>query len=50
MEMDTVQIKGVDSTERITKADLSDNATLVIKEKIRIWIFYKSKFLFIISL
>lgn len=34
MEMDTVQIKGVDSTERITKADLSDNATLVIKEKI----------------
>ena len=34
MEMDTVQIKGVDSTERITKADLSDNATLVIQEKI----------------
>ena len=34
MEMDTVQIKGVDSTERITKSDLSDNATLVIKEKI----------------
>ena len=34
MEMDTVQIKGGDSTERITKADLSDNATLVIKEKI----------------
>ena len=34
MEMDTVQIKGVDSTERITKADLSAGATLVINEKI----------------
>ena len=34
MEMDTVQIKGVDSTNRVTKADLADNATLVIKEKI----------------
>lgn len=34
MEMDTVQIKGVDSTERLTKADLADGATLVIREKI----------------
>ena len=34
MEMDTVQIKGVDSTVRITKADVADNATIVVKEKI----------------
>ncbi len=34
MEMDTVQIKGVDSTKRVTKATLLDGATLVIKEKI----------------
>lgn len=34
MEMDTVQIKGVDSTNRVTKADLADDATLIIKEKI----------------
>ena len=34
MEMDTVQIKGVDSTIRTTKATLGDKATLVIKEKI----------------
>jgi len=34
MEMDTVQIKGIDSTKRVTKAVLKDNATLVIKEKI----------------
>lgn len=34
MEMDTVQIKGVDSTVRTTKASLEDKATLVIKEKI----------------
>jgi hypothetical protein len=34
MEMDTVQIKGVDSTVRVTKADLADRATIVIKEKI----------------
>jgi len=33
-EMDTVQIKGVDSTERITRAELSEDAKLVIKEKI----------------
>ena len=34
MEMDTVQIKGVDSTNRVTKAKLKNDATLVIKEKI----------------
>ena len=34
MEMDTVQIKGVDSTVRVTRADLADDATIVIKEKI----------------
>lgn len=34
MEMDTVQIKGIDSTRRTTKATLGDNATLIIKEKI----------------
>jgi len=33
-EMDTVQIKGVDSTERVTKAELADDAKLIIKEKI----------------
>ena len=34
MEMETTQIKGVDSTIRDTSADLKDGATLVIKEKI----------------
>lgn len=34
MEITSVQIKGVDSTERVTKADVGDNATLVINEKI----------------
>lgn len=34
MEMETTQIKGIDSTSRVTKATLADNATLVIKEKI----------------
>ena len=34
MEMDSVQIKGVDSTKRITEANLKDDATLVIHEKI----------------
>ncbi|NFB70997.1 SufB/SufD family protein [Clostridium butyricum] len=34
MEMETTQMKGVDSTKRTTKAILEDNATLVIKEKI----------------
>lgn len=34
MEMDTVQIKGVDDTTRKTTATLADNATLVVYEKI----------------
>lgn len=34
LEMDTVQIEGVDSTKRATTAKLADRATLVIKEKI----------------
>ena len=34
MEMDTVQIEGIDSTKRDTSARVLDNATLVIKEKI----------------
>lgn len=34
MEMDSVQIKGVDSTLRETKADLAADASLVIHEKI----------------
>ena len=33
-EMETVQIKGVTSTKRDTKAELKDRATLIIKEKI----------------
>ena len=32
--MDTVQIKGVDSTKRTTRAKLSDGAKLIIREKI----------------
>jgi Fe-S cluster assembly scaffold protein SufB len=34
MEMETAQIKGVDSTDRVTKAVLMKNATLVVNEKI----------------
>ncbi len=34
MEMETAQIKGVDSTKRDTQATLDDGATLVVKEKI----------------
>lgn len=34
LEMETVQIKGVDSTERTTKAVLKKNASLVVHEKI----------------
>lgn len=34
MEMESVQIKGVDSTERVTEADLKAGATLVVKEKL----------------
>lgn len=34
MEMETAQIKGIDSTERVTRAKLGDNARIVITEKI----------------
>lgn len=34
LEMETTQIKGIDSTDRKTVAKLKDNATLIIKEKI----------------
>lgn len=34
MEMDTVQIKGVDSTKRLTKATLADAASIIVKEKL----------------
>lgn len=34
LEMETTQIKGIDSTKRVTKAVLKDDATLVIKEKL----------------
>ncbi|MBQ6385561.1 MAG: SufD family Fe-S cluster assembly protein [Lachnospiraceae bacterium] len=33
-EMEMVQIRGVDSTERTTNADLAENAKLVIKERL----------------
>ena len=34
LEMETVQIKGVDSTIRTTKGELQDNSSLTVKEKI----------------
>ena len=34
MEMETVQIKGVDSTKRVTTAKLGNEATLIVHEKI----------------
>ena len=34
MEMETAQIKGVDSTKRKTSAKLADKATLIVREKI----------------
>lgn len=34
MEMETVQIKGIDSTDRITKAKIDKNGTLIVKEKL----------------
>lgn len=34
MEMETVQIKGIDSTRRVTTGKLLDGATLIVKEKI----------------
>lgn len=34
MEMDSVQIKGVDSTIRVTKGELEENSNLIVSEKI----------------
>lgn len=34
LEMETSQIKGVDSTKRVTRGELADKATLIIHEKI----------------
>ena len=34
MEMETTQIRGIDSTKRITQADLADDATFIVKEKL----------------
>lgn len=34
MELETTQIKGVDSTERVTTATVGDGATLLIREKL----------------
>lgn len=34
LEMETAQIKGIDSTNRITKGKCSENATLIVREKI----------------
>lgn len=34
VEMDTVQIKGVDSTDRLTTAKIADGATLIVSEKL----------------
>ncbi len=34
LEMETSQIRGIDSTNRITKGKLADNATLIIRESI----------------
>ena len=33
-EMETTQIKGIDSTNRVTESDLADGASLVIREKL----------------
>lgn len=34
MEMETTQIKGIDSTKRVTKARVADSGTLVVHEKL----------------
>ncbi|WP_317854712.1 SufD family Fe-S cluster assembly protein [Chakrabartyella piscis] len=34
LEMDTIQMKGIDSTKRVSTAKLAEGATIVIKEKI----------------
>lgn len=34
MEMETTQIRGINSTKRITNANIGDNSTLIVKEKL----------------
>lgn len=34
VEMEMVQIKGVDSTHRVTKAELKDGATMIVRERL----------------
>lgn len=34
LEMETTQIKGIDSTKRVTKGELKENSTFIVKEKI----------------
>ena len=34
MEMELVQIKGVDNTDRVTRADLAEGASLVVRERL----------------
>lgn len=34
VEMEMVQIKGVDSTHRVTKAELGENATMIVRERL----------------
>lgn len=34
VEMEMVQIKGVDSTMRMTKAEIGDNATMIVRERL----------------
>lgn len=34
IEMETTQIKGIDNTERVTRATVGENGTLIIKEKL----------------
>lgn len=34
MEMETTQIKGIDSSKRITKADMKTGANFIVKEKL----------------
>ena len=34
MEMETTQIKGIDSTKRVTEAKLADDATFIVREKL----------------
>ncbi|MBP5152689.1 MAG: SufD family Fe-S cluster assembly protein, partial [Lachnospiraceae bacterium] len=34
LEMETTQIKGIDSTKRVTKGELKENSTFIVREKI----------------